>query len=183
MFPEFFGPIGCILKFVVLGNHRHFEFKKCRNKTVSSLVEQNRDYCSFNNKITIMMYLFTVPPGTFITLSEFCVEFYVKVHFYNPYDSELTVAVRKHFFTDSNFQTPISEIMTLFTRLTVAESREEIEEREEDKVFYHLLNSEGVACFYSNAPVQVFVQRHRERLPHHNRITVTIHAFYIEKVD
>ena len=80
MFPAFSGPIGYILKFVVLGNHRHFEFKKCRNKTVSSLVEQNRDYCSFNNKITIMMYLFTVPPGTFITLSEFC----VKVHFYNP---------------------------------------------------------------------------------------------------
>ena len=125
MFPEFFGPIGCILKFVVLGNHRHFEFKKCRNKTVSSLVKENRDYCSYNNKITIMMYLFTVPPGTFITLSELCMEFYVKVHFLNPYDSELTVAVKKHFFTDSNFQTSISEIMTLFTCLTAAESGEE----------------------------------------------------------
>ena len=129
------------------------------------------------------MYLFTVAPTTSIILSEFSVEFYVKVHFYNPYDSELTVAVKKHFFTNSNFQTPISEMMTLFTRLTVAKSGEEIDEREEEKAFYHLLNSKGVACFHSNAPVQEFVQRHRENLPHHNRVTVAIHAFYIEKVN
>ena len=47
-----------------------------------------------------MMYLFTVTPSTSIILSEFSVEFYVKVHFYNPHDRKLTLTVKKHFFTD-----------------------------------------------------------------------------------
>ena len=129
MFPSLSGPIGYILKFVDLRNNKRLEFKKCRNKSLSSLVKENRDYCSFNNKIKMMMYLFTVAPATSITFSEFCVEFYVKVHFYNPYDRELTVTVKKHFFTDPNFQTPTSEIMTLFTRLTVAESGKKFDEK------------------------------------------------------
>ena len=73
--------------------------------------------------------------------------------------------------------------MKLFTRLYVAESGEEVDENEEEKVFYYKLNSKGTVRFRSNEPVQKFVQRHRENLPHLNRITVAIHAFYIEKVD
>ena len=223
MFPSISAPVYYIPKFVDLENNRQLELKQCKRKSLSSLVDQNRDYCSFDNKITMMMYLFSLAPSTPITLSEFdnkksfdnkitlmmylfshapstpisvsefSMEFYVKVHIYNPYDRLLTVAVKKHFFTDSNFQTPfhsaplnkhsLLEIMNLFTRLTVDELGDKIDENEDENVFYHLISKKGVKNFTSNVPVQKFVQRHRKSSPHQNRIIILIHAFYIEKVD
>ena len=181
--PALSEPIHYVLKFVDLRNNRHLELRQCRNKSLSSLVGQNRNYCSNANTLTMMMYFFTLAPSTPITVSEFSMEFYVKIHFYNPYDRELNVTVKKHFLTDSNNQTPISEIMKLFTLETVEESRYEVDENEEGKVFYLLLKSNCTVRFTSNEPVQQFVQRQCENLPHLNRIVVAIHAFYIEKVD
>ena len=183
MFPSISAPVYYIPKFVDLENNRQLELKQCKRKSLSSLVDQNRGYCSSDNKITMMMYLFTRAPSTPITASEFSVEFYVKIYFYNPYDRGLNVTVKKHFLTDSNNQTPISEMMKRCTRKTLEESGEEIDKNEDEKVFYYTLNSKGTVRLTSNEPVQKFVERHREALPHLNRITVAIHAFYIEKVD
>ena len=182
-FPAVSGPKCFILEFVDLRKNRHLELRQSKNKSLSSLVDQNRDYCSNDGKITMMMYLFSLAPSTPITESEFAVEFFVKIYFYNPYDRGLNVTVKKHFLTDSNNQTPISEMMKRCTRKTLEESGEEIDENEEEKVFYYTLNSKGTVRLTSNEPVQKFVERHREALPHLNRITVAIHAFYIEKVD
>ena len=182
MFPSLSAPVYYILIFVDLTNNRQLELRQCGNKSVSSLVQQNINYCSNVNTINMMMYFFTLAPSTPITESEFSVEFYVKVHIYNAYDRLHTVAFKKHFFTDSNSQTPISEIMKHFTQLTLDESGEEVDENEEENVFYHLMNSDDEVSLTSNVPVQQFVRRHREKSPHRNRIIITIHAFYIEKL-
>ena len=99
MFPSLSAPVYYILIFVDLTNNRQLELRQCGNKSVSSLVQQNINYCSNVNTINMMMYFFTLAPSTPITESEFFVEFYVKVHIYNAYDRLHTVAFKKNFFS------------------------------------------------------------------------------------
>ena len=186
MFPELSGRMSYIPKLVNLRTNRQKILIKSKSKSLSSLVEQNRAYCSKNNEITMMLYFFTVVPSNSKILSEFCVEFYVKVHFYNPNDHKLTVTVKKHFFTNLNLQKTVREITKFFMKLTVDESGEEVDRSVKEKACYHLLDNKGLKSINSNEfglPVQQFVQRHRSDLSHHNKIIALIHAFYIEKVD
>ena len=183
MFPGLPETVYCIPQFVNLKINRHFIIDN-GNRSVSSLVNQ-KSYFSKNNKIMMMVYFFTVPSRTSITLSEFCVEFYVKVHIYNQNDQKYSVNEKKHFAFGSSFQTTMREKTKLFIQLTVNDLGQYNESSQREKAFYFTVKSNSLPLTYPvelELSVQQFFEGHRKDSPDPNKVITLVQAFNIKKI-
>ena len=132
----------------------------------------------------MMVYFFTVASRTSITLSEFSVECYVKVHFYNENDQKYSVIEKKHFAFGSSFQTTMREKTNLFIQLTVNDLGQYNESSQREKAFYFTVKSDSLPLIHAKQ-FELTVQQcfeHRTDLPDPYKTIILVHAFYIEKI-
>ena len=132
-----------------------------------------------------MVCFFTVASRTSITLLEFSVEFYVKVHFYNENDQKYSVIEKKHFAFGSSYQTTMREKTNLFIQLTVNDLGQYNESSQREKAFYFTVKSNSLPLTYPvelELSVQQFFEGHRKDSPDPNKVITLVQAFNIKKI-
>ena len=179
------GSVSCLLQMIDIKNQLIFKIKgDSWNESVSSLFMQNREHCSSDNALVMILNVFTVDPSPQNTLQDFRVEICVKLHLFNPYDNKREVVARNYLLKDQQLQWTVVEAVDSHVKFTVGETKEEFDKFVNPVFEFFTIKRDGASPVYSEESklsVTQFIEGRKTNLPDPSKLIVLVHAFSFRK--